>query len=61
MESAPSVSQHFEIYDAAETAAGKLAVRRNGSARDRITLPNPAKSGTAVHPTKHAPDKGEPQ
>jgi hypothetical protein len=44
MESAASVGQHFEIYDAAETAAGKLAVRRNGSASDRITLPNPAKS-----------------
>ena len=34
----------FKTYDAAETAAGKLAVRRSGSASDRITLPNPAKS-----------------
>jgi len=37
-------TEPFLGYDAAVTAAGKVAVRRSGSVRDRITLPNPAKS-----------------
>jgi hypothetical protein len=34
----------FSFYDAADTATGKLAACRRGSANARMTLPNPAKS-----------------